>query len=866
VTRPSDPPSGDRPFARAASGTADEGETDAGEPRTGSLKLGGGRGDGDSATGQHRAAAARAGGRGDSEPPSGQHRSGAVSIGAGRTGSGRGGGSWPRLVRRVVAGWFALLEQPWPWVAATLLLGAWSLLPPGLLFAPRVAAGSIAARDFVAPADLELLDAAATAEKRRRAREEVLPVYDYDPGVRADLEGDLGRLFAAGRRALAVPESAEGSGGEAPAGPPAGEELAALLAEASGLRVPASQAAVLAADGFSSDLEDRVRGAAGQALSRQVVAAKARLLDNPLRGITLRNLATGGESPDYDPYDRLGYPDEVSEFIGSQVRAWPGLSARERREVVDLLVANLAPNLHLNRTESERRREEAEAAVEPLFTRVRKGQVIVRKGDEVTAAEAEAIARFTGRSPLHERVLPVLGTLALLALGMVLLRLTMRGERVADHSPVRAFNEALLLLVMSLVGARFVFTVARALAAAFETSPLSSVESYVYAVPFAALAILASLLLGRQAATVLSVVLALLVSRLAPGAPVAVVVYSLAGSLAAIFGLEHYQFKQRLVLARIGLLVGGVNVGAVLMLVALAGGADRGPAVIAFDVLCAFAGGLLASAVAAFMVPILEAMCSITTDIKLVELANTNLPLLRRLAFEAPGSFQHSLMVANLAKVGSEAVGADATLAYTAGLYHDVGKVYRPEYFVENQRPGHNPHDKLQPSMSALILVSHVKEGVEVAREHHLPQVVLDAIEQHHGTRLIKFFYNRAIEQTDPDTGVVGEDKYRYPGPKPKSKVMGVLMLADAVEAASRTLIDPTPAKVRGLIRTLVEDCLSDRQLDHTDLTLADLRAVAEAFQHVLTNIFHRRVDYPGFDFNAPPRRERRSAEAVRAS
>lgn len=846
MDRPSEPPSGRRPSARAVPGGREDGEPQTGEIRTGTLKLGGSRG--------------------DSEP-----KTGAIPIGTARTarsgGRGGAGNPWQRLTRRVIAGWFALLEQSWPWVVATLLLGTWALLPAGLLFAPRVTAGSIAARDFVAPADLELLDAAATGEKRRRAREEVLPVYDYDPGVRADLEGDLARLFAAGRRTLASAAAAEAAEGAAePAAPPSNEELAALLTEASGLAVTAAQAAVLAGEEFSPDLEDRVRGAAGQALSRQVVAAKARLVDNPLRGITLRNLGAQTEGPDYDPYDRLGYPDEVGEFIGSQVRAWPGLTARERREVADLLVANIAPNLHHNRTESERRRAEAEAAVEPLFTRVRKGQVIVRKGDEVSAAEAEAIARFTGRSPVEERVLPALGTLALLALALILLRLTLRGERIADHSPTRAFNEALLLLLMSLLGARFAFTVAHALAGAFESAPLSSVDSYVYAVPFAALAILASLLLGRQAATVLSVLFALLVSRLAPGAPVAVVIFTLAGSLAAIFGLENYQFKQRLVLARIGLLVGGVNVATALMLTALAGGADRGPVQVAFDLVCAFAGGLLASAVAAFMVPILEAMCSITTDIKLVELANTNLPLLRRLAFEAPGSFQHSLMVANLAKVGCEAVGADATLAYTAGLYHDVGKTYRPEYFVENQRPGHNPHDKLQPSMSALILVNHIKDGVEVAREHHLPQVVLDAIEQHHGTRLIKFFYNRAIEQTDPDTGVVREDKYRYPGPKPQNKVMGVLMLADAVEAASRTLVDPTPAKVRALIRTLVEDCLADRQLDHTDLTLADLRAVSEAFQRVLTNIFHRRVDYPGFDFNAPPRRERRSAEAARAS
>jgi len=169
--------------------------------------------------------------------------------------------------------------------------------------------------------------------------------------------------------------------------------------------------------------------------------------------------------------------------------------------------------------------------------------------------------------------------------------------------------------------------------------------------------------------------------------------------------------------------------------------------------------------------------------------------------------------------------------------------------------------------MSALILLNHVKDGLELAREHHLPRVIRDAIRQHHGTRLIKYFYSKAVEQRDPEAGDVTEEKYRYPGPPPQNKVMGVLMLADAVEAASRTLVEPTPGKIRGLIETIVNDCLDDGQLDQTDLTLSDLRNVSEAFLRVLVNIFHQRVDYPGFDFNAGTKREKRPlTDAARAS
>jgi hypothetical protein len=223
-------------------------------------------------------------------------------------------------------------------------------------------------------------------------------------------------------------------------------------------------------------------------------------------------------------------------------------------------------------------------------------------------------------------------------------------------------------------------------------------------------------------------------------------------------------------------------------------------------------------------------------------------------------------MVANLAKEGCEAVGSDPLLAYAAGLYHDIGKILRPNYFIENQRPGHNPHDRLAPSMSALILINHVKDGVELAREHNLPRVLADAIRQHHGTRMMQFFFDRAVKQShagEAETTEIAEAEYRYPGPLPQSKAMGVLMLADAVEAASRTLTEPTPGKIREMIRSIVEDCLRDNQLDETDLTLSDLRVLTDAFVRVLSSIFHQRVDYPGFDFNAAPKRERRAIRRV---
>lgn len=749
--------------------------------------------------------------------------------------------------------WERAIEMPWLWLGAFLVLGTWCLLPGAFHFTSRAQAGTIADRDYVASRDLLLNDDEATRKKQREARDAVLPVYDLDPGAVAERDAQMAQLFALGQRLLEGEKNGETGRDEVAHALTAGPQPPGAV------KLTVEEAELLARKGFSPDLEDRLRGALAQALRRGVVANKDLLLENRLRGVSLRNLANGSERVHIDLFDHVGYPGEVRDLFESEVRSWGGYTVQERRILVDLLVDNAPPNLSLNRSETLMRQDAAAASVGQVLNQIRQGQVIVRKGDLIDPAHARIIEQMRGERKLARQIPPLAATLALLALAALVVWLAERHERVANHGRERLFSETLLVLLASLLAVKFSFVVANALAGALESPPFNSFHSYAYAIPFASVALVAMLLFGRNVALLISLLFSLLAARLT-GDPEAlwVVFYSLAGSLGAISMLEHYQFRHRLVMVRVGLVVGAINVMMVLILTAFAA-APRGPMQVGFDLVCAFAGGLLVTAAASFSLPILEWALGITTDVKLVELSNTNLPLLRRLAFEAPGTFQHSLMVANLAKEGCEAIGADPVLAYTAGLYHDVGKVLRPDYFVENQRPGHNRHDKLLPSMSALILINHVKDGLELARQSNLPQVIEDAIQQHHGTRLIKYFYSKAQEQKDLDATDVTEEKYRYPGPEPQSKVMGVLMIADAVEAASRTLVEPTPVKIRGLIRTIVDDCLQDGQLDHTDLTLADLRVVSESFQRVLSNIYHQRIDYPGFNFNAGPKREKKA-------
>jgi putative nucleotidyltransferase with HDIG domain len=229
---------------------------------------------------------------------------------------------------------------------------------------------------------------------------------------------------------------------------------------------------------------------------------------------------------------------------------------------------------------------------------------------------------------------------------------------------------------------------------------------------------------------------------------------------------------------------------------------------------------------------------------KLLEFSNLSSPLLHNLMVRAPGTYHHSVLVGNLVEAAAEAIHANPLLAKVAAYYHDIGKVSKPLYFIENVRGGDNKHDKLSPSMSALILIAHVKEGVELAKEYRLGTPIVDIIRQSHGTSLISFFYQKAKTQS-LDSAAIKEQDFRYPGPKPQTREAGLVLLADAVEAASRTLSDPTPARIQGLVQKIINNIFIDGQLDECELTLKNLHEIAKSFNRVLNGIYHHRIDYP---------------------
>jgi putative nucleotidyltransferase with HDIG domain len=301
--------------------------------------------------------------------------------------------------------------------------------------------------------------------------------------------------------------------------------------------------------------------------------------------------------------------------------------------------------------------------------------------------------------------------------------------------------------------------------------------------------------------------------------------------------------EQRNIVLKAGVTVGTINL---LMILAyhLASGNPL-KMILLSDLFMGFLGGALSSVFVLGITPAVESLFNYTTDIKLLELANMDNPIIKDLVLQAPGTYHHSVMVGGLAEAAAKSVSANPLLTRVSAYYHDIGKLTKPLYFIENSGGMENKHDHLTPRMSSLILVSHVKDGVELARENRLGERLANIIQQHHGTNLISYFYQKAKEKENPEMESLNEDDFHYPGPKPQTKEAGIVMLADAVEAASRALSEPTPSRIKGLVQRIINDIFLDGQLEECELTLKDLHKIEESFTRILTAIFHQRIDYP---------------------
>ncbi len=510
--------------------------------------------------------------------------------------------------------------------------------------------------------------------------------------------------------------------------------------------------------------------------------------------------------------------EELASVITEAVAAAPPERRREVQILLDRrLVATATPSERL----TEAARAGTAAGVTLRMQALEAGQVIVREGETLTDDHLrilEAAGLYSPRVDAVSRtVVVVLGSL-LLAL-LLTLPAVYASERLAARVTPRQilFLIGLTLLVLALQ--RLALLVSPSLV-------------FVLLVP-----LLVAVLIDETTALFWALWMALVTAVIVPATPLVTLIAAAAGSLAAVAGVRVITNRAGVFLAGV---LGGVAGGTALtVMVLLGGGLSPIAGATAFSLFVA--GGVIAGVLALGLLILAESGFGFLTDFRLLELSSPTHPLLQRLLLEAPGSYQHSQIIANLVEQAVGAIGGNTVLARVGALYHDVGKIRRPHFFVENQFSGENPHDSISPHLSYLIITSHVRDGVELLREYKLPRELEPYVLEHHGTTVLAYFYKRALE----DATSISELNFRYPGPRPRSKETAVLLLADAVESASRTLTDPTQGSIRALIDRLFDQRLQDDQLSQSPLNLHDLEVIANTFERMLTAVLHRRISYP---------------------
>ncbi|MBI5583109.1 MAG: HDIG domain-containing protein [Deltaproteobacteria bacterium] len=718
---------------------------------------------------------------------------------------------------------------------------------PSLIIPPRsYHLGELAPFDLKARQDVLVEDREGTEQKKKEAAQAVADVYDFDEEAGPALQRRISQAFQTARDNMK--SGRDGAAAFAP-------DSRSRLEKVWGIELTPFEFNVLAQNRFSPTLEEGLNRIVQSVLAEGVVGNKLALMNAQGKGIVIRKLPSGMELrireierfPDLDEArDRL---EKRSAYLLT------GIRGDARRVAISLAQKLIAPNLTLNKKGTELRRERAVQQTRPVFSQIKKGEVIVREGQRIDEA---ALVKLQGQ--LRKQGLEVLVTSIGLAclLGVFFFmayRMIISGCRMAvDNWRDLAFLTALLAL--SFLSIRTADLVTQILVSGV---PAVNPRSALLAIPLAAAPMMISLALGAQVSILFTLVQASLVALFLEGGPGLALYFAVAG----LWTSQSQRIShKRWDLLRLGLVLGGINLASLAALRMMENHFFYWDNLA--DMVFGVSGGVLTGVVVTGFSPLVEKLFGYTTEMGLLERASMDQPLLRELTVQAPGPYHHSIIVGNMVEAAAEAIGAKPLLARVSAYYHDIGKTQKPQYFIENQPGGENKHEKLAPSMSSLILISHVKDGVEMARQAKLEEPIIDIIQQHHGTRLISFFYQKALELKGGDPAAVSMEDFRYPGPKPQTKEAGLVMLADAIEAASRTLVDPTPARIQGLVHRIINDTFSDGQLDECEITLKDLNRIAVSFNKILNGIFHHRIEYPGSAAKPPTGRKKTDGDTDR--
>lgn len=488
------------------------------------------------------------------------------------------------------------------------------------------------------------------------------------------------------------------------------------------------------------------------------------------------------------------------------------------------LAANIAytqisPNFFYDKSKTEELKDETAKKVPPVM--VKKDQIIVKEGEPVTKYQLGVLKDLGLLNDGSYFKWYIYLSLAVL----IILILALQWGYLAIYNK-RLYNDINMLIMMNILNCMVVLF-ARLLGIA---SP--------FFIPLAFIPMMFSILVNGKVSLIWNSISCVLIST-AVGFNIEVTVLALLNAVIGSIILRKLQQRNDILYASFYMAIINVILASSMGFLLSNNVID-----VAKKAMFTGAASIISGILVIGFLPFFESAFNIVTTIKLLELSNPNNPLLKRLLIEAPGTYHHSVLVGNLAEMATEEVGGNALLSRVAAYYHDIGKIKRPYFFKENQLGNDNPHDKITPALSALIIISHVKDGVEMAKEYKLPEIIKDVIEQHHGTSLVKYFYV-TMKNSSENPEDVKEEDFRYPGPIPETKESGIIMLADGVEASVRSIEDPNKENIEKMVNSIIRDRLEKGQLDNCDLTLRDIGKIKEAFLKVLLGIYHHRIEYP---------------------
>ncbi len=734
----------------------------------------------------------------------------------------------------------------WALLVAVTIIFTILLYPNLIIEKHSYKLGDVVTRDIKAAKNFLIEDKDATEAGRKQTVENVLTVYDHDVNISAKTDQKIKNDFEDLRVLSETLKSIEKS--ESPSSENEEKKLALHnliwqkktdFVEKIGISVSDADYKILELEAFSGDISNLISGILKEIYDNGVVANKEMLLKETDRGIILSDIKTKNEMLVYNlkHFYALDQAKTMVKVIGDPLLQNKALDLRNL--VVDFAQRLIQPNITLNRSETENRKKEAYSGVKPIFYKIKSGEMLLREGERVTKDQLLKLKIYQ-EGVKNEKVLTncIGSALFILCILMTIYVLCIHNRPNLNNT------KNLLFLASVLITFFFISSISESLADSVSRyTPFSiSADSISYGIPLAAGAMTTCLFLGIELAIPITMLIAIGTAIIFKNR-FDIFIYFLLNGLMAAYWMQNC--RERKVFIKAGLKLGLLNVILVTVVDVYIGGTTIFK--LMWDWGFAFSGGVGAGIVTAGIAPLVEIAFDYTTDIKLLELANLDQPILRRLMLEAPGTYHHSVIVGTMVEAAASEIGANPSLAKVCGYFHDIGKIKKPLYFIENQADGVNRHDKLAPSMSSLILIAHIKDGVEIAKQNKLGHAIIETIRQSHGTSLIRYFYEKAT-QLKGENGV-NIDDFRYPGPRPQTREAGLVMLADAVEAASRTLANPTPTRIKGLVQNLINRIFSDGQLDNCELTLKDLHNIAKSFNKILNGIYHHRIEYPEKQF-----------------